>query len=393
MQARPPDAGRARQSPAGGRRAAPCGLIRSASLHGYAELVQGLGHDPASFVRAAGLSARLLDDPETLIPIHAVRALLETAARATGVADFGLRLAARRQLDHLGPISLVLREEPTPRQALDTLCRYLKLLSAGLFVRIEEAGGGVLVRQDLVPIAGLAVRQSMELSVGVMHRVLRELIGAPWRPQQVSFMHGAPADVSAHRAFFGVPPLFGQPFNGMVCRLADLQRLRGGGDGDGDGGHVQASGVARFARGHLEQALRCRGEGVEAACRALILALLPGGRCTVQQVARLMGMDRRTLHRRLQAEGQSFSALLDATREDLVLRHLQEGGQSLGEVAGLLGFAAPSGFCHWFRARFGASVSDWRRQSLQRGIAPTAELARQKPKCSARCFRNSAACR
>ena len=356
MQAWPSDAGRSRQSPAGGRRPAHCGLIRSASLHGYAELVRGLGQDPAALVRAAGLSARLLDDPETWVPIHAVRALLEMAACTTGAQDFALRLAAQRTLSHLGPISLVLREATTPRQALDTLCRYLKLLSAGLFVRIEDAGSCVLVRQDLVPIAGLAMRQSMELAVGMMHRVLRELAGEHWRPQQVSFMHRAPADASAHRAFFGVAPLFGQPFNGLVCRTSDLQWLRADGD-------ALDAGVAGFARRHLEQALRQRGDGAVAACRELIVALLPGGRCTVQQVARLLGMDRRTLHRRLHAEGQTFSALLDATRTDLALRHLQEGGQPLGEVAGLLGFAAPSGFCHWFRARFGASVSDWRRQA------------------------------
>ena len=193
---------------AAGRRPVTCGLIRSASLHGYADLVKSLGHDPAVLVRAAGLSARLLDDPETLIPIHAVRELLEVAARTTGTQDFALRLAARRSLSHLGPISLVLQQEPTPRQALDTLCRYLKLLSAGMFVRIEDAGSGVLVRQDLVPIAGMAMRQSMELAVGLMFRVLRELIGAQWRPQQVSFVHRAPADASAHRAFFGVTPLF-----------------------------------------------------------------------------------------------------------------------------------------------------------------------------------------
>ena len=275
---------------AAGRRPVTCGLIRSASLHGYADLVKSLGHDPAVLVRAAGLSARLLDDPETLIPIHAVRELLEVAARTTGTQDFALRLAARRSLSHLGPISLVLQQEPTPRQALDTLCRYLKLLSAGMFVRIEDAGSGVLVRQDLVPIAGMAMRQSMELAVGVMFRVLRELIGAQWRPQQVSFVHRAPADASAHRAFFGVTPLFDQPFNGMVCRLADLQLLR-------ECGQAQGSGVARFARSHLEQALRSRGEGMQAACRELIIALLPGGRCTAQQVARHLGMDRRTLHR------------------------------------------------------------------------------------------------
>ncbi len=51
-----------------------------------------------------------------------------------------LRLAARRSLSHLGPISLVLQQEPTPRQALDTLCRYLKLLSAGIKMRsVDEA--------------------------------------------------------------------------------------------------------------------------------------------------------------------------------------------------------------------------------------------------------------
>ena len=44
------------------------------------ELVRGLGQDPAVLVRAAGLPARLLDDPETWVPIHAVRALLEMAA-------------------------------------------------------------------------------------------------------------------------------------------------------------------------------------------------------------------------------------------------------------------------------------------------------------------------
>lgn len=327
-------------------------LIRSASLGGYADLMRSLGHDPSTLLRAAGLSARLLDNPETRIPIHSVRVLLETAARTTGVEDFALRLAARRSFSDLGPISLVLKDEPTPRQALDSLCRYLKLLSAGMIVRIEDAGANVLIRQELMPIAGLATRQSMELTVAMMFRILRELIGPQWRPLQVSFMHRVPADLAAHRTFFGLSPLFDQAWNGMVCSLADLQLLRTQGD----------PGVARFARDYLETALDRRTEGMQAACTELIVALLPGGRCTAQQVARHLGVDRRTLHRHLSAEGQSFSALLNRIRTELALRHLQESNLPLGEVASLLGFSIPSSFCHWFRASFGASVSDWRRQ-------------------------------
>jgi len=328
-------------------------LIRSASLNGYIELVQSLGRDPHAFLRGVGLSAKLLDNPETLIPGDAVRELLEITARATGAEDFALRLAALRTFSNLGPISLVLKEEPTPRQALDTLCRYLKLLNASLITRIEDAGSTVIVREDLLPSHDLPMRQSMELAVGVMFRILRELIGPQWRPLQVCFTHRPPADAAAHRAFFGRGVLFNQEFNGLVCAAADLQMPR----------TASNPGAARFARDYLETALRHRGEGLGESCRDLVLALLPGGRCTAQQVARHLRVDRRTLHRHLDAEGLSFTALLNQVRRELVLRHLRDSDLPLGEVAGLLGFAAPSSVSHRFRAAFGCSVTAWRRQA------------------------------
>lgn len=328
-------------------------LIRSASLNGYIELVESLGRDPYALLRAVGLAARVLDNPEALIPSHAVRALLEASARETGVEDFALRLAARRTLSNLGPISLVLKEEPTPRQALDTLCRYEKLLSATLITRIEDAGQSVVIREELLPRPGLATRQAMELAVGVKLRLLRELIGPQWRPQQVCFTHRPPADLAPYRAFFGRNPMFNQPFNGLVCAAADLQMPRTRDD----------PGAAYFARDYLETALKRRDEGIRETCRELILALLPGGRCTAQLVARHLRVDRRTLHRHLGDEGLTFSALLNQTRSELAMRHLLESDLPVGEIAALLGFSAHSSFSHWFRAAFGCSVSHWRRQS------------------------------
>ena len=55
-------------------------LVRSASLNGYIELVKSLGYDPRAFLRGVGLSARLLENPETLIPSPAVRELLEAVS-------------------------------------------------------------------------------------------------------------------------------------------------------------------------------------------------------------------------------------------------------------------------------------------------------------------------
>ena len=336
-------------------------LIRSASLSGYVALVRSLGHDADALLRSAGLSARLLEDPEGPVSIRAVRELLENTARVTGVEDFALRLAAGRTFSNLGPISLVLKEAATTRQALETLCRYLKLLSPALITRVEDAGTNVVIREDLLPMTGVVTRQSIELAVAVMFRILRELIGPRWLPLQVCFTHRAPADVSAHRAFFGREPLFNQGFNGLVCTLLDLQLPR----------TPDNPGAARFARDYLEAALHRHHAGTPAACRELITVLLPGGRCTAQLVARHLGVDRRTLHRHLGAEGHTFSELLDEVRSELVLRHLLQSDLPLGEVAELLGFSGPSSFSHWFRALFGTSVSGWRRHqaSLDRSGA------------------------
>ena len=76
--------------------------------------------------------------------------------------------------------------------------------------------------------------------------------------------------------------------------------------------------AAGFARKYLQAELQDRSESVQEACRQLLLALLPGGSCSAQEIARHMRVDRRTLHRRLAAEGLSFSVLLDQVRANLV---------------------------------------------------------------------------
>jgi AraC-like DNA-binding protein len=327
-------------------------VVRSASLFGYVELTQSLGLDPRAMLRKAGLSMRALKDPETPLSAGAVRALLEESAQASGAEDFGLQLAARRHLANLGPISLVLKDEPTARAALDTLCRYLRLLNASLLTRVEDHGPRVIIREELLFDHPASTRQSMELAVGVMYRIVRELRGKPWRPVRVCFKHRPPTDVKMHKAFFGTTVDFNSEFNGIVCDAADLQTPLQGNNPE----------MARFARQYLDRAISGRHQSTKATVQQLVAALLPGGRCTSQQVAQHLGIDRRTLHRHLAREQESFATLLQAVRSELVLRQVQDSDLPLSEVAQLLGFAAPAAFSHWFRHTFGCSVTNWRIQ-------------------------------
>lgn len=330
----------------------PIAVIRSASLSGYVDLARSYGLDPVRMMAGAGLNVRCLEDPETPISVHAVRQLLEDSAQAAGVEDFGLQLAKGRRLANLGPIGLVLRDEPTARQALDTLSRYLRLLNTSLLTHIEDQADSVIIREHIVLDSQGSVRQSMELAVGVMYRILVELLGAQWRPRKVCFAHRQPANAAAHRALFGNGLEFNGAFDGIVCAASDLQAPL----------PHEASGISPIARRFLDQALSRSGRQAVGTTRQLISALLPGGRCTAEQVAQHMGIDRRTLHRHLAAEGESFSSLVAAIRAEFAQRQVRDSDRSSAELAQLLGFSGASAFAYWFRCRFGCTVSQMRAE-------------------------------
>ncbi len=65
---------------------------------------------------------------------------------------------------------------------------------------------------------------------------------------------------------------------------------------------------------------------------------------------------RRHFARRFGAAPQAF---LDELRLSQAAAHLRSSRLSIKEIAGKLGFADPSQFCHRFRARFGCSPGEY----------------------------------
>ncbi|WP_342912528.1 AraC family transcriptional regulator [Cupriavidus oxalaticus] len=329
-------------------------MIRSASLTGYADLASHVGLDPSGMLRKAGLSARALADPDAPISATAVRQLLERSAAVAKVEDFGLRLAMSRRLSNLGPISAVMREAATAREALEALCRYMRLINASLLTCIEDHGDAVLIREDILADDKDSVRQAIEMAVGVLYRIIEELLGPSWRPRSICFEHRPPHGATCHKAFFGLAVEFNASFNGIVCHAKDLASRRPANDYQ----------MAPYARRFLDQALSGANESATHTIRQVIVAMLPNGRCTADQVASHLGVDRRTLHRRLTIENTSFSSLLQVVRSELAARQILDSDRSLIELADLLGFSSASAFAFWFRKHFGMTVSKWKQAQM-----------------------------
>ena len=105
---------------------------------------------------------------------------------------------------------------------------------------------------------------------------------------------------------------------------------------------------------------------MSAQVRELVVTLLGTGACTIDRVAQHLGVDRRTIHRQLASEGETFSRIVDAVRRELAERYLRDRKRILTEIASLLGFSAPSGFSHWYQRQFHAKASESRARNASR---------------------------
>lgn len=331
-------------------------LVRSASLTSFAELAAERGLDARALVAEAGLPGRVLDEADLMVPAPAVGRLLEMAAERGHEPAFGLRMAEARRLSNLGPLGLLVRDEPTLRHALEALVAHIHLHNEALAARIEQVGNLVAIRTTL-DSAGGPFRQATELVVGVTFRVLHIFMGAEWRPRLVCFTHRAPRSLAVHRRVFGAAVEFGHEFDGIVCNAADLDARNPGADPV----------MSKYTRRLLEPAAR-RQPRVADRVREFIVLLLPRGHCRVEAVAQHLGVDRRTVARHLAAEGTTFSALVDGVRRELLARYLAENARALTEVSALLGFSDASAFSRWHRSGFGVTARS-RREARPSALA------------------------
>lgn len=119
------------------------------------------------------------------------------------------------------------------------------------------------------------------------------------------------------------------------------------------------SGVSREHARERLAALSARTE-LGQALRAWIAAQLHAHLPTRAQAARGLGLTERTLARRLQAQGLSFSGLLDEARRAAALQALAHTQRPLAEIGQALDYAEPSVFNRAVRRWTGSTPGAWR---------------------------------
>ena len=338
--------------------------LRAAMLTGYADLARSVGLDPLRMLDAVGIPRDALQDPDLRISTVAARELLEQSSRAA--EDFALRLYDLRTPSLMGPLLLIAREQPTVRAVLEALNRHHSLHTDVTTLRLEDTGEVVIVHVIQTWPSPGSDRQSVELSMSQVTRILRFHLGANWRPLGVSFVHAPPRVLDSHHRIFGPNLFFDQAFNGLVCDRADIDRPNPRADPE----------MARQIERYIEGLGGGGGAGLEAQVREFVQSRLASGKCTVELAARQLGLDLRTLQRQLAAAGTSFVDIVQGVRTGLIPQYLEDSDRPLAEVAELLGFSALSAFSRWHKTHDGRSPSARREAARARREAT---LSAEKP--------------
>jgi AraC-like DNA-binding protein len=342
-------------------------FIRSATLSGYLKAARDVGLDASATLKKAGLKEECLYSPDLPIARLSFLKLLQISAAASGHHDFGARAAIARGVPDLGPVSLLLREAESIEDALQILLSRLHLHGDGTNMAIDVRSSEPFISFQLSAPRSIDTRQGTEFCACGMVQLIRWLIGASWRPLRVCFSHASPGQTQVQRAFFQAPVWYEQRVSGIAIDQQTLRRKV----------ETSAPFLRRLARQYLEASLGNEPADFSTRVSEVIAKRLPSDSCTIEEVAEILGVHRRTLARRLERDGKSYSELLQKARCQIAQHAAADRHLSLTEAAEVTGFQNLSSFSRWFRVTFGRSASEW-RQDAQRSARLSATVRRSR---------------
>jgi len=331
-------------------------LIRATSLIQFPELVAELGGNPANLLRPAGIRVEDIGHFETFIVLRGAIAALEAAATATSTPDIGRRLSCRQGIEILGPVGVAARNAGTFGEALTTFNRFMAAYSPGLSVAVHPLPDPEIVffehRIELSPTPPHG--QTVELSLGIMLRVLRMLLQPDYAPVEVHLPHRPLAPESDYRRFFGTRVLFGRPAAGLVIRSDDLER------------ELRCDTLTHeTATSYLQTIVSQRPPTTARAVADMARHLLPARMASIEMIAEQFGLHPKALQRRLATEGTSFSSVIDGLRREMAEQYLRDPAITLVHLSHQLGFAEQSVLSRAAHRWFGMSPMQYRRQQGQ----------------------------
>src|SRR5262245_51512491 len=300
--------------------------------------LEGAGVPVAPILRRVGLTPEVIDDPEERLSVRSQVALLDEAAIALKDDCIGFTLARDFDPRETGLLYYVMASSQTLGDAVKRVARYSQITNEALVVGYREENR-LVINLSYSGVPRHSERHQIEFFMFAGLRICRMLTGQNLVPQYFSIAHYRSEGISEMARFVRTKVEFGADRDEFALKLEARELPLIHADTHLNDPLLKYCEAALADRRYEQNQLRTSVEDA-------ISSLLPHGRVLVDDVARSLGMSKRTLARRLSDEGLNFTEILQQLRRDLAVRYLDDRKLHISKIAWLLGFHEVSAFTH-----------------------------------------------
>ncbi|MBA5686679.1 AraC family transcriptional regulator [Rugamonas apoptosis] len=321
------------------------GMVNAAVRRGLSpEQVLGLG---------GGISMEMLEVPRARVSLKQFSRLFGAVSQFLEDEGAGLSACAIP----LGGVETMCRAGMTTNtliECAETLAKGSNAVLYAFKVSFSADQHGIhITLHEIVPQEGDR-NSTYEAILLTLYAVFSWLFGLRLPLVSVDFPCAAPRHLFEVRALFAGRVRFNQPAGALhfSANLGALRVVRSPGE------------IPKFLRrapGSLIEALLTTGR-LTVEVRRRIHAALPK-LLTLDDVSRQLALSPRTLHRKLDAEGESFQKIKDELRRDIAIHALTRTNTPIKQISTDLGFADQASFQRAFAEWTGRPPGTWRRIS------------------------------
>jgi AraC-like DNA-binding protein len=296
-----------------------------------------------------------MDDPDAYVSLALCLEWLASCSRDFDLMEFAFRAARRASLDSMGaPLRRVILDAPTGYARLETFRRCAALEDNVLSVRMQPEGDRLRV---MTTMEGLMNNPFIILAewvdIQAVISIVRTVAGPRWCPQEMTFVSRQRPTAAIREAFPNTRILVGQPCTSILVS-SDLLA------GPCPPGNGVPAGRTSFRPNAIPEDDLTRWN-CATVLRAAIRPYLADGYPVLQEIAEAFQMSGRTLQRRLEQSGRSYSELLQEARFELAQELLGDPSTRITDVALSTGYENQQHFARAFRRLAGVSPTSFRR--------------------------------
>lgn len=308
--------------------------VSGAWARGVANTFEALGLDVPALCDEIGADLAIFTDASGRPPRDTLGRFWRAALSATGDRHLGLSVAEvwEARADHL--VVLLLTSAATVGEGLEASLRYQELLSHGRVVTLgRHPEYHALQINKIEHELPVTVHEIEFIAVAIM-KLLRFATNGRFTACEIQFEHLYRGQIQKYSRAFGCTVTFGHERTTILLDdeawslpIAHGNRAL----------HGQLCGVAAALHRVLEP------YHFIDIVRDRVKILLPGRQPSIEAVADGLHMTPRTLQRRLQEEGTTFRALMDATRKSILV-DCMDRNQAPDEMMRNAGYTNPRSF-------------------------------------------------